>query len=415
MSIKKPKTLDTEAILKSAETKLKATSPSSLISILRQRGIDVPEESIGELSQLMSELIRLENFVTEEKPTNYQQTGSRPTLSTSSKNYTEYEQTRPIQLDLFQMVLPEEQKFSNTVELYDFVPKYQWGKSNRIEGRFLNLLERKFECRGASYRVIIKPARLIGPDGKGRDYFPGAREELVEDALRKLASEGGAVFLDDQASVTFTLYQLQQELQSMGHTYSFAQIKDALLICAQTGIELHSGNGQAMLISNMFETLGFHIPDAEEEGGGKKVRVFVRFNSLVTNSIKQGTFRKLNYEKSMSYRNVLARQLHKRMAHHYTQASIAHPYQILLTTLIRDFGLTFYERLSMNLRDAILAFDEMVEQEVILQYEVVKTLEGKRKGLREAKFIIIPHPLFVSEVMQANHRQARVKEILLGT
>jgi hypothetical protein len=83
------------------------------------------------------------------------------------------------------------------------------------------------------------------------------------------------------------------------------------------------------------------------------------------------------------------------MAHHYTQASIAHPYQILLTTLIRDFGLTFYERLSMNLRDALLAFDEMVEQEVILQYEVVKTLEGKRKGLREAKFIIIPHPLFV--------------------
>ena len=41
----------------------------------------------------------------------------------------------------------------------------------------------------------------------------------------------------------------------------------------------------------------------------------------------------------MSYKTVTARQLHKRMAHHYTQASLSEHYTIMLTTIIRDFGL----------------------------------------------------------------------------
>ena len=325
------------------------------------------------------------------------------------KKLDEYELSRPEQLDLFELVLPAEKKYSNTIELYDFMPKYHWGKVERVEGYFLHPLRREFECRGVRYQLRMAPASVDDKDGVARDYFPGKREELVEDALRKLASEGQAVFLDDEVSVTFTLYQLQQELKKTGHSYSLAELKEALLVCAGTNISVTNENGSSVLVGNMFETLGLQSRE-NWQGAGKKTKAFVRFNSLVTKGIRYGLFRRFNYEKSMGYKSVIARQLHKRMAHHYTQASITQPYHILLTTIIRDFGLTGYERLSHNLRDVLLALDEMVEKSVVLSYKVEKTLDADlRNKLVEAKLILTPHPYFVSEVMQANAVQAQAK------
>lgn len=156
------------------------------------------------------------------------------------KRINDYSQTKPEQLSLFEMILPEEKKFSNTVELYDFIPKYHWGKAKRIDGEFLRVLVREFECRGKRYKVKIDPAKITEEDGQSKDYYPSEREELVEDALRKLACEGQGVFLDDAAGVTFTLYQLQKELQRNRHSYSNDQIKDALMVCAKTHLTVTS-------------------------------------------------------------------------------------------------------------------------------------------------------------------------------
>ena len=105
------------------------------------------------------------------------------------KKLDEYVQTKPEQLTLFQLLTPGEKAYSNTVELYDFIPKYHWGKQERINGTLQHSLKREFECRGIRYKVRIDPARVEGKDGVDRDYFPGQREELVEDALRKLAND----------------------------------------------------------------------------------------------------------------------------------------------------------------------------------------------------------------------------------
>ena len=273
------------------------------------------------------------------------------------KKFDEFEQSNPAQMSLFEMLLPHEREYSNTIELYDFIPKYFWGKSQRINGKFLDQLEREFECRSVRYKVKIDPAKISDRDGVTRDYYPSKREELVEDALRKFACEGQGLFLDDQAGVTFTLYQIHQELKRLGHTYSIREIKDALLICAKTNITVSTEDGKSILVSSLFETLGLQTRE-DWLGQGEKTKAFVRFNSLVTQSIKQQTFRQLNYDKAMSYKLVIARQLHKRMAHHYPQASFSNPYHFLLSTIIRDFGLTEYAQLRDNLRDVQAALDE---------------------------------------------------------
>lgn len=322
------------------------------------------------------------------------------------KRLDEYRRSNPEQLAFFRLLLPEERQFSNTIELYDFIPKYVWGKVERVQGKFLDALEREFECRGRRYTVQISPAKIKEKNGAIRDYYPSKREELVEDALRKLASEGQGMFLDDQVGVTFSLHQVQQELKNNGHSFSKDEIKDALMICAQANLVVTSKeDGVKVLVSGLFSTLGLQTRD-EWKKQGQKTLAFVRFNPLVTASIKNRSFRLFNYEISMAYTSTIARQLHKRLAHHYTQASVVHPYTILLTTIIRDFGLTLYDKLPNNLRDVLKALDEMKEKEVLLDYTVEKVFDdGPRNKLRDAKITLTPHPRFSSEVIQANKRQ----------
>lgn len=226
--------------------------------------------------------------------------------------------------------------------------------------------------------------------------------------MRKFVCEGQGVFLDDAAGVTFTLYQLQQELKRRGHTYSISQLKEALFVCAQTTITVSNEDGGTVIVSSLFETIGLQTRD-DWKGQGKKARAYVRFNALVTRSIKSTNFRLLNYAKTMSYRSSIARQLHKRMSHHYTQASFTSPYHIMLSTIIRDFGLTQYAQLRDNLRDVQKALEEMKAQEVLLDFKVEKTIDVKRHNkLLDAKLILTPHPHFSSEVMRGNKRQATV-------
>ncbi len=340
-----------------------------------------------------------------------EQSPEQSTAFEKVKNLGEYDRDRPTQLTLFELLLPKERGLSNTIELYDFIPKYHWGKVERIGGEFLRSLEREFECRGQKYKVKIRPASIEDKEGKERYYYPSKREELVEDALRKFVAEGQGVFLDDAAGVTFSLYQLQEELKKNGHSFSKQEIKDALLICARTNVTVTSEDGSAVLVSNIFETLGLQTRESWK-GTGQKTRAFVRFNALVTKSIKSRTFRQINYEMVMSYKTVISRQLHKRMSHHYTQASITLPYHIMLSTIIRDFGLTQYDRLRDNLRDVQTALDEMKLKDVLLSYRIEKLLENsKRNKLLDAKFVMVPNPTFASEVTRANKKLTEIKSV----
>lgn len=333
---------------------------------------------------------------------------SKTKLSRKSK-MDGYEKSKPVQLELFELMNPAEKDYSNTIELYDFMPKYVWGKVERIQEKFLEPIEREFNCRGQTYQVRIAPARIKDSDGVSRDYFPGKREELVEDALRKIATAGQGIFLDDEAGVTFTLYQLQQELKRTGHSYSITQIKEALMVCVGTNLQLTDTTGQDVLASSIFDTIGLQTRE-DWEGQGEKTKAFVRFNAMVTTSIRRRTFRQFNYEISMSYQNVISRQLHKRISHHFTQAGFAKPFTILLSTVIRDFGLTAYEKISHNLRDVKKALNEMVEKSVLFKFEQEKIHdENKRNKIADVRLILHPHPSFISEVIGANKKQKEIR------
>ena len=64
------------------------------------------------------------------------------------------ERTQPRQLSLFQTFLPDEERYSNTIDLYDALPKYFSNhtimRSLRKSGQYLPVLKREFEHKGAS-------------------------------------------------------------------------------------------------------------------------------------------------------------------------------------------------------------------------------------------------------------------------
>lgn len=325
------------------------------------------------------------------------------------KKFDEYEQSKPMQLTLFS-TLGIDTTYSRTIEFYDFIPKYAWGKIERIKVEKANKeilpnLEREFVCRDIFYHVTITPASVRDADGVFRDYFPSKREELVEDALRKIAcEENNGIFLDGEASVTFTLYQLRKELRKRNHGYNLNEIKEALFILARTHLQLSTLDGKVIVESNIFQNLGLQT-QADWKGDGKKIKAFVRFNPLVTKAIKHMKFRQLEYETSMSFQNYLARQLFKRMSHHYTQASIANRYHITLLTMIRDFGINRYEQLRDNLREVTKALEELKRKHVIASYTVEKTIDSqKHNKLTDAKFTILTTPQFNAEIKHANSK-----------
>lgn len=320
------------------------------------------------------------------------------------KQFDQFEQSKPIQLVLFELD-EKDNDYSQTVELYDFIPKYNWGKSKRIDGEFLRTIKREFECRGKKYHLTLMPARIEdGKDGS-KEYYPSQREELVEDALRKMMTEKQSIMLDGEAGISFTLYQLQKELSEKGHTYSYDELKDAIRVLNGTDIILKDETETIESAFSPIETYGF-------AGEGKETKTFVRFSSLVTNSIRAGNFRMINYDKAMSFKSVIARQLLKRMSHHYIQASLTNPYDILLTTIIRDFGLTLQKRIQYNLVEVEKALDMMKENNVIINYRVEKIFDLKpRRKLVDAKIFIQPHPHFIDDIIRANKNAKRIREL----
>ena len=313
------------------------------------------------------------------------------------KSFDRYEQERPVQLTFFEILEPEHKHYSNTVEIYDFLPKEYLGKATRVADAYLPRLEREFECRGVKYQMKLDPARIEDKDGVVREYYPSQREEVVEDCLRKLMVEGGGVFLDEQASVRFTLYQLQKELGDNGHTYSYPQIKEALEILTKTNIELSCEVDNMRLIFSPIETLGIR-------GEGGETQTFVRLSPLVTNSIKERKFRLINYKKVMGYRSAIARKLHKRLSHFFVQASLTEKFSPLLSTLIRDFGLTKYQQMSKNLRDFEKAVEELKESNTILNFykEEIKH-NSPRVKVVDYRLMIQAHPEFINDVKKANY------------
>jgi hypothetical protein len=315
----------------------------------------------------------------------------------------------PEQLSLFQTFLPDEEKYSNTIELYDAIPKYypvKHMRDKRVNDTFLPHLEREFEHRGHAYRVLISPGRIIYKDGTARESYPSFREELVEEALRKIACDRvNGVFLDGQAGVQFTLYELKKELKARGHTLDIPDLIESLKIGNLASLTVMDSGGKALIQSPLFPVL-LIASKADWMENPKQARCYVQFHPLVTASINHISYRQYNYLTYMAYKHRLSRWLHKRLAHNYVQASMLHPYSISLSTILRDSGAYQAPRGSNRPREVETALDELKAKQVVMEWKKAEK-RGARNKIIDITYTLYPDFSFVDEVKKANARSKR--------
>ena len=317
--------------------------------------------------------------------------------SSKKKDLVEYKQTQPEQLKLFE----SGESYSNTIEFYDSMPKYYFGGVEREKGKnvdSLPILNRDFMHRNRNYKLSISPAAVQDKkSGKTINYYPSQREEIIEDVIRKISTRPSrAILFDNDIGVKFTYYEVQQELKKIGHGYSIDQIKLGIEILNKSVLEATSKEGNEISItSSLFSYVG---KETKEMGG--KERVVVIFNPLVTKSINQGTYRLINYEKLMKMKMQVSRWLHKRISHMFVQATLVNPYQILLSTIIRDSGMRVYKTVSERMRQIEKALNELKDNKVISEWK--SDPQREKNKILDVLYSLYMSDEFVADAKKAN-------------
>ncbi len=328
------------------------------------------------------------------------------------------------QLDFFQTFLcnteEERKKLSNTIEFWESIPKYsmtqQAQNALRTKEGYLPVLEKEFVYNGIDCKLRIKPAAIQEKlEGKKIDnyYYPSANEEIVEDALRKIASDHQKGFFDDQGSsnedlftsgVCFTLNALREELHERKKTRSHKEIVKSLKILQGSNIEIIFADGKVIALAPYIPVLiaASKIKNVEDANS----KWIAQFHPLVTKSITQKSFRQYDYAVMMSHSTQLARWLHKKLAHCYTNASLITSYEIWLSTIQRDSGHLECKRQADTIRKLEDALEELITNQVLSEFNRVETVNGERRKIIDIKYSLKPHLEFIKDVKASNKRQS---------
>jgi hypothetical protein len=323
------------------------------------------------------------------------------------------------QLNLFQDFLcnteTERGHLSNAIDLWDNVPRYSVSRKAmddaRIDGLFLKRHRAQFHYKGRTFTRTLTPARVEDLDGVDRDYYASANEELIEDALRKIATEQHSGYFDKpnhRSGTVFTLYMLRKELRRRGHTRSYQEIVLGLNIMSGSIIEIteQSEEGQEQLLVR-----SAYLPLLAAVSRGRlrddpKAKWMVQFHPFVTASIDQVTYRQFNYHLMMSHSTQLARWLHKQLTLKYTFASLATPFEMRYSTVKRDSGLLQNYTRDRDAIDALhKAFTELKEHKLLLGL-TRQNIIGPRGKLRDVAFSLMPSLDFIRDTKASSKRLA---------
>src|SRR4030095_15898624 len=331
------------------------------------------------------------------------------------------------QYDLFTTFFSKDPRdLSNTIELWDAIPKYavspRQQNASRDDNWRLPVHVQEFEYRPShldtapvTCRLKVQPASIEIQPGKFMDFYPSTDEELIEEVLKKIFADqqyGMHSVAGNESGVRFTLYMIQKELKTRGKSRSIDEIKRSLEIMSQAVVEVEfQGQAKSLRYTNLLlsdltrMTRNDYLQDPKGMWYG-------RLPAIVSKSINELTYRQFNYATLMSLPTPLSRWLHKRLSHQYTNAGLLHPYQIKFSTIQRDSGLLHHSRRSANRKAIDSAMSALEKRNVFLSVSCQEERNGRE--IVDVLYTLTSHPNFISEVMAANARQ-RDHRLLMKT
>lgn len=332
---------------------------------------------------------------------------------------------RSIEYDLFTTFFGETAELSNTIELWDAIPKYAVSPrtQNALRSADKRLSVREYSFTYASRRnrqrvesacrVAIQPASIKIKDEGYVDFYPSTDEELVEEVIRKIFADQQCGLHDAnnaESWVRFSVQMIRKELKARGKTRSLDEIKRSIEILSKTHVSLFVDDSDdpvysAPILSDLTRvTRQNYLEDTS-------MTWLARLPALISKSLNELTDRQFNYGVLMLLSSQLARWLHKRLSRSYTNASHFDSYQTLYSSIQRDSGLLTYSRTNDNVKALESAFEELRERHVLSIWECV---EKRRQGRRivDLKYRLYAHSNLIKDIKAANARLKDSREVL---
>ena len=158
---------------------------------------------------------------------------------------------------------------------------------------------------------------------------------------------------------------------------------------------------------------GFFNKDKRADPQGSRATIYIKFNSLISKSILAKKWRQINYESVIEERNYLSRRLRKMLGLKFTYASPNKSFNINLSTLIENSGISLYERMSDNLKYAssvLAGMTDIIARHNIEKKFAVHPVTKKGRVLADAKIILWPTKSFVQMQIQNNIHHSKLDD-----
>ena len=302
----------------------------------------------------------------------------------------------PLQFVFWETIPADRSGYTNTIEFYDLLPRYLFGEQPVDKSS----LSRDFEFAGNPYRMTVTPAQFQNADGTETIAFPGEREQIVEDVIRRLTLEQDRLKLStatQRVEFAFTIYELQKELSRVNHTLSRSEIKAALKILNRSFFEVTKlGSKKPMVSSTAFPTLS--VMDVSDEGS----KHVLSFNELVAEGLKRLDFRQMDYERLMSIKTGPGRWLYKRMVQRFTQAGGFLSYDILASSIARDSGMSERSRWRDTLKKVDRAVQSLQDAGIVDSFNRGERRDEKTRRINDIFYTIYPGRDFCRDQKRGN-------------
>jgi len=321
---------------------------------------------------------------------------------------------KSLQLDLFsQFVTNDKSQVSNTIELWERIPKYFFTAKQveklRTDKGLAEPYKWKYIENGNEYTVSIQPALIEQKDGSYKAFFPGVTEELMEEALKKILADQQYAIHDPEKTeswVKFTLGMIQKELKSKGRTRSIDEIKHGINVmssCLLTFSKEKKELWRGAILQDLV-TVG-----RNEYLASTDTHHIARLPLFISHGINHLDYRQFNYERLMSCDEQLTRWLYKRLINRFTQASQTTEYSCMYSDIKQASGLLQQQKEGNNRAKILSSFNELKEKGVILNYVIDERKKGR--AIVEIKYTIKASPEFIKEQMASNKRATDTKII----
>ena len=315
---------------------------------------------------------------------------------------------KSIQYDLFrQFVTNDPEEVSNTVELWESIPKYfltkkQVEKLRNTTGH-ADPYRWEYIYDGKKCSVKIQPALIEQKNGSYKAFFPGVTEELVEESLKKIFSDQQWGIHDPEKSeswVKFSLSMVHKELKSRGRERNRNQIKHAIDVMSSCILTFYNEDKEVWKGSILQDlvTIG-----REEYLADADARHVARLPLFISHSINRLEYRQFNYGRLMNCNEQLTRWIYKKFINRFKQASLLNDYHFMFSEL-KESGLLQQAREIDNRRKVVSSLEELVKKNVLMSYEMDERKEGRK--IINVKYTVVAALDFVKEQKAANRRRS---------